>query len=130
MIDVKDIRPGNWFIYRSFEDCINDTGDFEDIYTQINADDMECFDENNKWAQKHRPIPLTPFFTEKFDKWFGNNVFEMRVNFDNTVSIYAWQSGVNIHIKNIAFLHEYQNFYRIITNEDLIVNLETEQPAL
>jgi hypothetical protein len=142
MIDVKDIRVGNWFIYRSWEDCINDTGDYKDIYTQILPDDFEDLGLNNKWAQKHSGIPITidllkvcgiefqddnPKQKPQYD---GDIIFKI-LDFEFTNSqiegfrCYEINGGKTIY----KYLHQLQNLFYILSGTELTVPLETEQEA-
>ncbi len=117
-MEAKDFRIGNLILEGSDVLTIGNTyqNGFDFIY-KGGCRFVEFIDA--------KPIPLTEEILLKcgIEKWI-NSTFEIRKNLDNTFSVYAWRSGIDVFISHFEFLHNFQNWYYFtFKNEELEINL-------
>ena len=104
MINVKELRIGNLVIDKEDGNpCVITCG------KQIDSPYLM------------EPIPLTEIWLLRFgiNKWMAGNTFEVRPNFDDSVSVYAWQNGICIFICHLQHVHQLQNLFYSLTGTEL-----------
>ena len=120
MIQAKEYKIGNWIVDWETEEKYFQ---IEEIRKHVGYDVWAYYRNGSIKCKEPEPIELSEEILLKCDinKWI--NQFEVRKNLNNTISIYAWKSGVSIFICHLDFLHEFQNWYYFNIKEELTVNL-------
>jgi hypothetical protein len=83
--------------------------------------DKYPFGFGSEWEQHtagSTGIPLTEEWLIKFVPNKRINQFEIRVNYDSTCTVYAWNGGTSIFICHLKYVHNLQNFLQL-TGEEL-----------
>lgn len=117
MINTIDLRIGNLLKYGSDVSEVSTLHSDNTLrfWAADKSTTIGCF---HIGAPSIKPIPLTQEWHTKTGeiKLFREGSFEFRHNFDNTGSIYAWQSGQCVFIRHVKFVHEWQNAYWTLTS--------------
>lgn len=98
-MNSQELRISNW-VY------------IGDLFGQINEKSFST-------PELFEPIPLTPEIFDKIKQLNGEDfAFEWSVNF----GLY-WPEWDGIYVHHIKYVHQFQNFYYLIENKELIVEL-------
>jgi hypothetical protein len=137
MIQDKDLRIGNEFEYL-IEDAISGN---EWVRNTINWEDIKyCYYHKKNFNLIYRPIPLTPEILEKcgFKKIENSVQFGWYISVSNRLLCWCYSDVVSIEFKNgqcdeynnhtffdfpCKYLHQLQNLYFALTNEELTFKL-------
>ena len=113
MIKANELRLGNWVLL-----------DWENSYMRVNSNTLSYINRSEKLGKKHpfKPIPLTEEILlncgfEKVRKYFQIDWF---VIYKDKKGYYAHINCGNNYINN---LHQLQNLYFALTNQELNIEL-------
>lgn len=120
---TKELRLGN---------LVNHCGE---IITVDGIDDIDIFNSKMGDVPVHsvEPIPLTDEWLEKFGFQNVKNLYFYYSNFRCKIErlAFSWDvrfivaSNHSVSIKKIFFVHQLQNIYFALTNEDLVIQNQT-----
>jgi hypothetical protein len=123
MIDIKELRIGNWVKHGEQNVKVNDLPYLVD-------DNKDGYLINEIWADEYEPIPLTPEILEKcgFElikkpKYKLGHKYKIKYSKKNGSLFQVNMGGKFLIIANIRFLHQLQNLYFALTGEELNVQL-------
>lgn len=107
MIDVKELRVGNWVDYKG-NHCIWDEDDFGEVNYGI-------LDFTN-------PIELTEDWLIKFG-FQGNYIQleELQITHEMDGYYLADDNGIGVGVEYIKHIHQLQNLYFALTGEELTI---------
>jgi len=125
MINVKELRIGNLI-----SDYQNNTIKVLGISDVYNDGNYYIISENGgSIDDDHKPIPLTPEILLKCgftsDKWLMSfHLGENKMWIDKTSNEFYWVFGrKETKYLRIKYLHQLQNLFYSLTNEELNINL-------
>ena len=127
MIRVQELRIGNLVEYK-FTDKFDDRKEWWEV-TEIDADDIHWLSKVDEKDEDFRPIPLTEEILLKcgFEKhsvtgWFMGK--GRTITIDLKIGLIYINGNIVSKNKNLfRYLHQLQNLYFALTNEELTVNL-------
>tara|TARA_R110002153_G_scaffold216657_1_gene369161 strand:- start:197 stop:601 length:405 start_codon:yes stop_codon:yes gene_type:complete len=133
-MEAKELRIGNYVNFKFHKDC----GGVKGI--EVFVSDLEIILQNNSKSEYYTPIPLTEGWLVKFgftcfwDDDYDNNVFSLirSGNYDDVIIDPSWVSQtecnrfviahfdyeMDLEIKHV---HQLQNLYFALTNEELTI---------
>jgi hypothetical protein len=124
-LTAQELRIGNWILERDWSGKfiptqVHSLHEFDSIAVNVTKDADGCWDYVS-W----KPIELSEEWLVKMgiNKWFGNDRYEIRANYNQSFTIYAWGRGVSIFICHLKYVHEFQNAYPILTGTELTIKV-------
>jgi len=112
MIDAKDLRIGNWFLF----------GELRHQATHWDIRNLALAEFKGNPLETYKPIPLTPEILEKcgFEKW-GKDGYDKNGIYISKYFNYPIYNPFGEYINSIEvkYLHELQNLYYALTKQEL-----------
>jgi hypothetical protein len=125
MINTNELRRGNWVMMRGKIDTITEIGQADNGY----CEKAGYFNADKGYIE---PIPVTAEWLEMLDTESAHTIFDKLYHFHNTdIYLRLTDTGVDVALDsiegidkhyfryNLQFVHELQNLYFAIFNEEL-----------
>ena len=131
MIQANELRIGNWVQHLAGWSYRSDKRPTMHFF-QWNESDWYALGECTLWLEKVAPIPLTPEILEKAGFVKVNNSLNhdtpMYMNGRSGISLTYYKNCFNFEWKDynsvqIHFVHQLQNLFRVLTGEELNIEL-------
>ena len=118
MIQVNELRIGNWLLY---------SDGFDKKMVQVDSEIMfEACCLNKDFNRTKKPIPLTPEILEKCgfgrnDNYYSNGKMEFKVE-SLRIGMDVYMVPNALYCSSIQYLHQLQNLFFALTGEELAFN--------